>query len=294
MSSGWWAPWILARSSRVGRNKQRRRVAEYIYLRAGFCSLWFWLLLARTGNPPRAACIGYFAVIFTRTMAKGKFLLKWLVVAVFGRSLWTAFVGPSPQVQTPSREVALAAEGESGGTFGGGMSKDERQLLMDWMAPPDQLMEETEDGMILREKYPGGRSATSVFWAIVQPAVSLGFLVVGVSSFFGEPIVDWNPITSEYLGFLRPSEGINFLPQGAFMSFYGIFGFFIFGPIQWYINIFNVGQGVCEFNKKDGYMYMVRNGDMIREVPLSDFQAVKFEWTNMAITGSRDLYLVTQ
>ena len=23
-------------------------------------------------------------------------------------------------------------------------------------------------------------------------------------------------------------------------------------------------------------------------------QAVKFEWTNMAITGSRDLYLVTQ
>ena len=68
MSSGWWAPWILARSSRVGRNKQRRRVAEYIYLRAGFCSLWFWLLLARTGNPPRAACIGYFAVIFTRTM----------------------------------------------------------------------------------------------------------------------------------------------------------------------------------------------------------------------------------
>jgi len=227
-------------------------------------------------------------------MAKGKFLLKWLVVAVFGRSLWTAFVGPSPQVQTPPREVALAAEGESGGTFGGGMSKDERQLLMDWMAPPDQLMEETEDGMILREKYPGGRSATSVFWAIVQPAISLGFLVVGVSSFFGEPIVDWNPITSEYLGFLRPSEGINFLPQGAFMSFYGIFGFFIFGPIQWYINIFNVGQGVCEFNKKDGYMYMVRNGDMIREVPLSDFQAVKFEWTNMAITGSRDLYLVTQ
>ncbi|CAE7221178.1 pol [Symbiodinium sp. CCMP2456] len=78
------------------------------------------------------------------------------------------------------------------------------------------------------------------------------------------------------------------------MSFYGIFGFFIFGPIQWYINVFNVGQGVCEFNKKDGYMYMVRNGDMIREVPLSDFQAVKFEWTNMAITGSRDLYLVTQ
>ena len=38
-----------------------------------------------------------------------------------------------------------------------------------------------------------------------------------MSAFFGEPIVDWTPITAQYLGFLRPSEGINFLPQGAFM-----------------------------------------------------------------------------
>lgn len=30
--------------------------------------------------------------------------------------------------------------------------------------------------------------------------VSLGFLVVGLSAYFGEPIVDWNPLTSEYLG----------------------------------------------------------------------------------------------
>ncbi|CAE7764023.1 ycf4 [Symbiodinium pilosum] len=226
-------------------------------------------------------------------MAKGGFILKWLVVAIFGRTLYTAFVSPRPQVSTP-REVGRAAENEGRNTFKTPLSTDDRQLLQDWMAPPDQLMELSEDGMILREKYPGGRSATSVFWAIVQPAVSLGFLVVGVSAYFGEPIVDWTPITSEYLGFLRPSEGINFLPQGAFMSFYGFFGFFIFGPIQWYINIFNVGQGVCEFNKNDGMMYMVRNGDMIREIPLTDFQAVKFEWTNLAITGSRDLYLVTQ
>ena len=33
------------------------------------------------------------------------------------------------------------------------------------------LCKETEDGMILREKYPGGRQPTSVFWAIVQPLV---------------------------------------------------------------------------------------------------------------------------
>ena len=38
-----------------------------------------------------------------------------------------------------------------------------------------------------------------------RPEVSLGFLVVGLSAFFGEPIVDWNPITSEYLGHLVPN-----------------------------------------------------------------------------------------
>ena len=32
--------------------------------------------------------------------------------------------------------------------------------------------QETEDGMILREKYPGGRQPSSVFWAVVQPAVT--------------------------------------------------------------------------------------------------------------------------
>jgi len=26
------------------------------------------------------------------------------------------------------------------------------------------------------------------------------------------------------------------------------------GGLRWYINIFNIGQGVCEFNKNDGYL----------------------------------------
>mmetsp|Transcript_62039 Transcript_62039/g.115993 ORF Transcript_62039/g.115993 Transcript_62039/m.115993 type:complete len:271 (-) Transcript_62039:166-978(-) len=231
-------------------------------------------------------------------MARGGLILKWLVVAVVGRSLWTAFdafVSPRPPAQAP--RVGLKAESSDDERKSGlsvSISKEERNFLQEWMAPAEQLMEETDDGLILREKYPGGRSPTSVFWAVVQPAVSLGFLVVGLSAYFGEPIVDWSPITSSLLGFLRPSEGISFLPQGAFMTFYGFFGFFLMGPLQWYINVFNIGQGVCEFNKKDGMMYMVRNGDMIREIPLKDFQAVKLEWTNMAITGSRDVFLITQ
>ena len=30
------------------------------------------------------------------------------------------------------------------------------------------------------------------------------------------------------------------------------------------------------------------------QVPLEDFQAVKFEWTNLAVLGARDVYLITQ
>jgi len=214
-------------------------------------------------------------------------LMGWLLLATVTWQIGKSFV--APQMSSRSQATKLRAEPPQQR-----IPAQDRQSLANLLAPPEELFEETEDGMILREKYPGGRQPSSVFWAVVQPAVSLGFLVVGLSAFFGEPIVDWNPITSEYLGFLRPSEGINFLPQGAFMTFYGVFGFFIFGPIQWYINIFNIGQGVCEFNKNDGMMYIVRNNEMIREVPLDDFQAVKFEWTNLAVLGARDVYLITQ
>ncbi|CAK9093536.1 Photosystem I assembly protein Ycf4 [Durusdinium trenchii] len=218
-------------------------------------------------------------------MARPLRLLRWLLLGALAWQMST-FVAPRTArgTQDVSNPVALHAERPKP------MNQEGRQTLAELLAPADQLFEETEDGMILREKYAGGRQPSSVFWAVV----SLGFLVVGLSAFFGEPIVDWTPITAQYLGFLRPSEGINFLPQGAFMCFYGFFGFFVFGPIQWYINIFNIGQGVCEFNKNDGMMYIVRNNEMIREVPLEDFQAVKFEWTNLAVLGARDVYLICQ
>eukprot|EP00913_Durusdinium_trenchii_P004095 g3794.t1 len=189
-------------------------------------------------------------------MARPLRLLRWLLLGALAWQMST-FVAPRTArgTQDVSNPVALHAERPKP------MNQEGRQTLAELLAPADQLF---EDG------------------------VSLGFLVVGLSAFFGEPIVDWTPITAQYLGFLRPSEGINFLPQGAFMCFYGFFGFFVFGPIQWYINIFNIGQGVCEFNKNDGMMYIVRNNEMIREVPLEDFQAVKFEWTNLAVLGARD------
>lgn len=164
------------------------------------------------------------------------------------------------------------------------------------VVPKDKLMESDDNGNILREKYPGGRDFFSTFWAIVQPAASLGFLVVGLSAYFGEPIVEWNPITAQFLGWLKPPPGLtlNWLPQGAFMCFYGFFGLFVFGPLQWYIVFNNAGQGVCEFNKKERKMTIVRDGELIQELDFDDIQQVKLEWTNFFEGGSREVYLITK
>eukprot|EP00440_Ansanella_granifera_P047807 gb/GFBE01051784.1/.p1 GENE.gb/GFBE01051784.1/~~gb/GFBE01051784.1/.p1 ORF type:complete len:276 (+),score=64.41 gb/GFBE01051784.1/:1-828(+) len=209
----------------------------------------------------------------------------WLLLC---RSPWTAFL-PS------ARPMAAAAARGGESRLRRQVQKSQTEQLLDAiLTPKDQMWEESEDGMILRENYKGGRDPTSVFWAVVQPLASLGFLIVGLSTYFAEPIVDWNPITAEYLGFLRPMDSINWLPQGAFMTFYGFFGFFFFGPLQVYIVVNNAGKGVCEFNKKTRKMYIVRDNELQQEMDFDDFQCVKFDWTNLAITGNRDVYLVTK
>lgn len=162
------------------------------------------------------------------------------------------------------------------------------------MVPPELLYEERDDGMILRERYPGARGFAPGLFAVVQPLASLGFLIVGISAFFGEPIVDWNPVTSQYLWFLRPMDGINWVPQGIFMTFYGFFGFLLFGPQQIYRQWTNMGQGVCEFNKYDRMMYIVENGELIREVPFDNIDVVKLEWATALFGGDREVKIITK
>jgi len=157
---------------------------------------------------------------------------------------------------------------------------------MMWFVPKGQ------EGEVLQELFPGARSFQSIFWAIVQPAASAGYLIVAISSYLKQDIVDWNPITKEYLGFLKPGNTIKFLPQGIFMGFYGLFGSLIFGPIQWWMVAKNSGYGIAEFNKKSQRFTMVRDGELLQDIAFEDIQAVCLQYASAFVTGSREILLV--
>ncbi|CAK0863513.1 unnamed protein product [Prorocentrum cordatum] len=158
--------------------------------------------------------------------------------------------------------------------------------------PKDQMFKIAEDGSTLREEYGGGRSILSTFWAIVQPAASFGFLIVGLSVYFGDNIVEWTPLTASALGFLRKSDDMLWVPQGIFMTFYGFFGLFLFGPIQWYILFNNPGRGVAEFSKRTKRFTKIVDGQVLEDIPFDDIKSVKFEWSDLFILGKREVYLV--
>lgn len=172
----------------------------------------------------------------------------------------------------------------------GGLS----EMFSEVLYPPEQMWKSNPEGTVLREYYPGARDFTAIFWAITQPAAAAGFLIVGISAYFQEPIVDWNPVTKQLLPFLRNLEGISWVPQGVFMSFYGFFGLFLFGPLQWYLVTTNKGEGVAEFNKKTRRFTIVRDGELLRDMSWDDIDIVRFEWTNLSAFGAREIYLITK
>eukprot|EP00420_Gonyaulax_spinifera_P025144 CAMPEP_0197897436 /NCGR_PEP_ID=MMETSP1439-20131203/42182_1 /TAXON_ID=66791 /ORGANISM="Gonyaulax spinifera, Strain CCMP409" /LENGTH=309 /DNA_ID=CAMNT_0043518067 /DNA_START=59 /DNA_END=986 /DNA_ORIENTATION=+ len=167
------------------------------------------------------------------------------------------------------------------------------ELINEILYPKEQMWQMKSDGNVLQELYPGAREPTSIFWALIQPAAAFGFLVIGTSAYFGEPIVDWNPVTKALFPFLRNLNNIQWVPQGQFMSFYGFFGLFIFGPIQWYLVSSNKGRGCAEFDKRTRRFTIVRDGELLTDMSFDDIQLVRFEWTNLSAFGAREVYLIT-
>lgn len=153
------------------------------------------------------------------------------------------------------------------------------------------MLQVYQDGTVLREEYPGGRTALGIFWAIVQPLASAGFLVVGLSIFFGEDIVDWTPVTSALFPFLRATNDMFWFPQGMFMTFYGFFGFFVFGPLQLWIQTQNPGKGLTEFNRNTQRITKIVDNEVLDEIKFSDVQKVKFRWSSGQFLGQREIIL---
>jgi hypothetical protein len=86
----------------------------------------------------------------------------------------------------------------------------------------------------------GSRKISNFCWAFILFFGSLGFLLVGTSSYLGRNLIS-----------LFPSQQIVFFPQGIVMSFYGIAGLFI-SSYLWCTIFWNVGSGYDRFDRKEG------------------------------------------
>lgn len=154
----------------------------------------------------------------------------------------------------------------------------------------DQLFKINADGTILREDYPGGRDFVSIFWAIVVPCVCLGFLVVSISVFLDYDIIDATPVTASLFWFLRKNPAMQPWPQGAAMGFYGFLGSFVLGPFQLFMVLTNKGEGCAEFNKKNGLVTIIRDGEVKEQYEMDDIEKVKFEFSaGLLLFGNREI-----
>jgi hypothetical protein len=105
-----------------------------------------------------------------------------------------------------------------------------------------------EKKLILRETLQGSRHWSNYFWAVIISLGGLGFLIVGLSSFFEVNLIQF-----------LDSKNITFFPQGLVMCFYGIVGLLL-GLYFWLIIILEIGKGYNEFNRKTGKMTIFRLG----------------------------------
>jgi len=94
----------------------------------------------------------------------------------------------------------------------------------------------------------GSRRVSNFFWAFIILLGALGFLLVGISSYFGKDLI---PFLS--------SQQILFIPQGVVMCFYGTAGLFL-SFYLWCTILWNIGSGYNKFDKKEKIVSLFRWG----------------------------------
>nr|YP_010581331.1 photosystem I assembly protein Ycf4 [Roridula gorgonias]UZT27652.1 photosystem I assembly protein Ycf4 [Roridula gorgonias] len=119
----------------------------------------------------------------------------------------------------------------------------------------------------------GSRKTSNFCWAFILFLGSLGFLLVGTSSYLGKNLISL---------FSFPSQQILFFPQGLVMSFYGIAGLFI-STYLWCTISWNVGSGYDRFDRKEGIVCIFRwgfpgtNRRVFLRFLIKDIQSVRIE-----------------
>lgn len=133
-------------------------------------------------------------------------------------------------------------------------------------------------------KVLGSRRFSNYWWATIIFIGSLGFFLVGLSSYFQRVLI---PFIS--------NDILNFLPQGAVMTFYGTLGIFI-SIFLWYTIILNIGSGYNEFNNKTNVVTIFRlgfpgkNRFLKLEYKINDITSIKIVIEEKLLT-KREIYL---
>lgn len=94
----------------------------------------------------------------------------------------------------------------------------------------------------------GSRRISNILWATIVFLGSLGFILVGLSSYFNKDLI-----------YFLSSQSITFTPQGVVMCFYGIGGFFL-SLYLWFAIFWDVGSGYNEFDRSEGVISIFRWG----------------------------------
>nr|YP_010559418.1 photosystem I assembly protein Ycf4 [Euphorbia enterophora]UED20857.1 photosystem I assembly protein Ycf4 [Euphorbia enterophora]UED22088.1 photosystem I assembly protein Ycf4 [Euphorbia tirucalli] len=121
------------------------------------------------------------------------------------------------------------------------------------------------------ELIAGSRKISNFCWAFILFLGSLGFLLVGISSYLGKSFIS-----------LFSSQQILFFPQGIVMSFYGIAGLFI-SCYLWCTILWNVGGGYDRFDRKEGIVCIFRwgfpgkNRRILLRFLMKDIQSIRIE-----------------
>lgn len=168
------------------------------------------------------------------------------------------------------------------------------------------------DGKLIKEErirryiIEGERRFSNIIWSILLFVGSFGFILTGLSSYFGANVVPiFNSATNstENLGLegsMSVALGITFFPQGLLMLLYGGLGILL--TIYWTLLIYwNVGGGFNEFNKKDGQIRIFRWGypGKLRKYdfvyPIQDVEAIRVEFLQgsaaLSLDQRRTIYL---
>ncbi len=106
----------------------------------------------------------------------------------------------------------------------------------------------TAKNTLLRQEVLGSRRLTNYFWAVAAAGGGLGFLLAGLSSY-----------TKTNLLLVSDTTALQFIPQGAALTFYGVAGLLV-STYLFLLILWDVGGGYNEFDKEKGSLTIFRSG----------------------------------